>query len=90
MHRECANRKQSCFFGLKLHFPCDCSHLDSKLSHGVVIYGEYTYHKKFVFHLSALKPEAEMVSEAFRGCYDFDKPENISPLSAIKSDKLKT
>ena len=32
------------------------------------------------FHLSALKPEAEMISEAFRGCYDFDKPENITDL----------
>ena len=44
---------------------------------------------KVVFHLSALKPKAEMVSEAPRGCYDFDRPENIGPLLAIKSDKLK-
>ena len=48
--------------------------------HGVVIYGEDTYRKKVVFHLSALKPEAEMVSEASRGRYDFDKPENITDL----------
>ena len=46
----------------------------------VVIYGEDTYRKKVVFHLSALKPEAEMVSEASRGCYHFDKPENITAL----------
>ena len=39
--------------------------------------------------MSALKPKAEMVSEAPRECYDFDKPKNIGPLSAIKSDKLK-
>ena len=48
--------------------------------HGVVLYGEDTYRKKVVFHLSALKPEAEMVSEASRGRYDFDKPENITDL----------
>ena len=30
--------------------------------------------------MSALKPEAEMVSEASRGRYDFDKPENITDL----------
>ena len=51
-------------------------------THGVVImviYGEDTY-RKVVFHLSALKPEAEMISEASRGCYDFDKPENITDL----------
>ena len=30
------------------------------------------------FHLSALKPEAEMASEASRGRYDLDKPENIT------------
>ena len=29
---------------------------------------------------SALKPEAEMVSEASRGRYDFDKPVNITDL----------
>ena len=45
---------------------------------GVVIYGEDTYHKKVDFHLSALKPEAEMASEASRGRYDLDKPENIT------------
>ena len=44
--------------------------------YGVVIYGEDTY-RKVVFYLSALKPEAEMVSEASRGRYDLDKPENI-------------
>ena len=48
--------------------------------HGVVIYGEDTYRKKVVFHLSALKLEAAMISEASRGCYDFDKPENIKDL----------
>ena len=48
--------------------------------HGVVIYGEDTYCKKVVFHMSALKPGAEMVSEASRGRYDFDKPENITDL----------
>ena len=37
------------------------------------IHGEDTYHKKVVFHLSALKPVAEMVSEASRRRYDFDK-----------------
>ena len=42
------------------------------------MYGEDTYRKKVVFHLSAVKPEAEMVSEAPRGRYDFDKPENIT------------
>ena len=45
---------------------------------GVVIYGEDTYHKKVDFHLSALKPEADMASEASRGRYDLDKPENIT------------
>ena len=30
------------------------------------------------FHLSALKPKAEMVSEASRKRYDFDKSENIT------------
>ena len=49
-------------------------------SYIVVIYGEDTYHKKVVFHLSALKPEAEMVSEASRERYDFDKPENVTDL----------
>ena len=44
--------------------------------HGVVIYGEDSYRKKVVFHLSALKPEAEMVSEASRGHNDFDKPDS--------------
>ena len=44
---------------------------------GEVIYGQETYRKKVVFHLSALKSEAKMVSEASRGRYDFDKPENI-------------
>ena len=48
------------------------------VSLGVVIYGEDTYHKKVDFHLSALKPEAEMASEASRGSYDLDKPENIT------------
>ena len=38
-----------------------------RITHGVVIYGEDTYRKKVVFHLSSLKPEAEMVSEAPRG-----------------------
>ena len=32
------------------------------------------------FSLAALKPETEMVSEASRGRYDFDKPENITDL----------
>ena len=49
-------------------------------NHGVVICGEDTYRKKVVFHLSELKPEAEMVSEASRDRYDFDKPENITDL----------
>ena len=44
-------------------------------SHWVVIYGEDAYSKKVVFHLSSLKPKAEMVSESSRGRYDFDKPE---------------
>ena len=48
--------------------------------HGVVIHGEYTYRKKVVFHFSALKTKAEMVSEASRGRDDFDKPENITDL----------
>ena len=34
--------------------------------------------KKVVFYWSALKPEDEMVSEASRGRYDLDKPENIT------------
>ena len=50
-----------------------------EFDHGVVIYGEDTY-RKVVFHLSALKPKAEMVSEASRGRYDCDKPENITDL----------
>ena len=54
--------------------------LKSGLNHGLVIYGEDTYCKKVVFHLSALKLEAEMVSEASRGHYDFDKSENIIDL----------
>ena len=41
-------------------------------------YGEDTYRKKVIFYLSALKPEAEMASEASRGRYDLDKPENIT------------
>ena len=44
----------------------------------MVIYGEDSYRKKVVFYLSALKPEAEMVSEASRGRHDLDKPENIT------------
>ena len=32
----------------------------------------------FFFYFSALKPEAEMASEASRGRYDLDKPENIT------------
>ena len=56
--------------------------------HGVVIYGKDTY-RKVDFHLSALKPEAEMASEASRGRSDRDKPENITgPLSAIKSNNI--
>ena len=51
--------------------------LSSSLWLGVGIYGEDTYHKKVDFHLSALKPEAEMACEASRGRYDLDKPENI-------------
>ena len=51
-----------------------------KSSHGVVIYGKDTYRKKVVFYLSALKPEVEMESEASRGRYDVDKPENITDL----------
>ena len=47
-------------------------------NHGVVIYREDTYRKKVVFHLSALKPEVEMVSEASRERYNFEKPENIT------------
>ena len=42
-------------------------------NHGVAIYGKDTYRKKAAFHLSPLKPEAEMVSEVSRGRYDFDK-----------------
>ena len=48
------------------------------LHHRVVTYGEDTYCKKVVFRLSALKPNAEMVSEASRGRYDLDRPENIT------------
>ena len=60
------------------------------LFHGVVIYGEDTYRKKVVFHLSALKPKAEMVSEASTGCYDFWQTWKYHrPLSPTKSDKLK-
>ena len=51
------------------------------------IYGEDTYRKKVVFYLLALKPKAEMVSEASRGCYDFDKPENITDLSYWQSNR---
>ena len=29
-----------------------------QMTHGVVLYGEDTYRKKVVFHMSALKPEA--------------------------------
>ena len=54
--------------------------LGHSVYHEVVIYGEDTYRKKVVFHLSVLKPEAEMVSEASRGCYDLDKHENITNL----------
>ena len=49
------------------------------LKHRVVLYGEDTF-RKVDFHLSALKPEAEMVSEASKGLYDIDKPENIIDL----------
>ena len=52
----------------------------SSFYHSVVIYGEDTYRKKVVFHLSALKPEAEVVSEVSRRRYDFDKPKNITDL----------
>ena len=52
----------------------------AKQKHGVAINGEDTYLKKVVFYLSELKPEAEMVSEASRGRYDFNKPENITDL----------
>ena len=45
---------------------------------GVVINGEDTYRKEVVFHLSTLKPDANMISEASRGRYDFDKPENTT------------
>ena len=41
---------------------------------------EKTLSQKDCFSLSALKPEAEMISKAFRGRYDFDKPENITDL----------
>ena len=51
------------------------------MRYGVVIYGEDTYRKKDVFYLSALKPEAEMVSDASRGRCDLDKPENITDRS---------
>ena len=54
--------------------------MDVMCYHGVKIYGEDTYRKNVVFLLSALKPEAEMVSDASRGRYDFEKPENITDL----------
>ena len=45
---------------------------------------------KIVFYSSVLKPKAEMVSEASRGRYDLDKPENITDrYRQLKSDNLK-
>ena len=51
----------------------------------VVIYGEDTYCKKVVFHLSVLKPEAGMISGASRGRYDFDKPEKYHGPLLVRS-----
>ena len=57
-----------------------CWFLQGEVISWGIIYKEDTYRKKAVFHLLTLKPEAEMVSEASRGCNDFDKHENITDL----------
>ena len=44
---------------------------------GKVTYGGDGYRKTVILDFPALKPTALMASKAYRGRYDFDKPENI-------------
>ena len=75
---ESSNWRYLGFYHPHTHTKTKCIHNNLPVQR--VSYGEDPYRKTVVFHLSALKPRALVASKAPRGCYDFDKPENITDL----------